>query len=211
MPEPLVADGPSRWSAWLQAAAVWLYCWREYRRVGKTMWGSEKWMKEPKYYQGLKTPELARECFRDSVFATEILKYREPQFGLVCHKVMHDGFAELLGRDDLWRGIIGVYEHLGGELTADADLKTVVRVSLTFEALTALYRDPAFKKQVKLPSARAVPGVGDPVPPAGTALRRRQDLPSSWGTPIARLPCSVDAGRTANTRPVRCRGMAPGM
>jgi len=30
-------------------------------------------------------------------------------------------------------------------------------------------------------------------------------------TPVARLPCSVDAGRTAGTRPVRCRGVAPGM
>src|SRR5262249_47864136 len=41
--------------------------------------------------------------------------------------------------------------------------------------------------------------------------RERQDLPSSRGTPIARLPCSVDAGRTAGTRPLRCRSVAPGM
>jgi hypothetical protein len=41
--------------------------------------------------------------------------------------------------------------------------------------------------------------------------RKRQDLPSSWGTPSVRLPCSVDAGRTAATRPLRCRSVAPGI
>jgi hypothetical protein len=45
----------------------------------------------------------------------------------------------------------------------------------------------------------------------GLSLRKRQDLPSSWGTPLVRLPCSVDAGRTAGTRPLRCRSVAPGI
>ena len=45
----------------------------------------------------------------------------------------------------------------------------------------------------------------------GSRCRRRQDLPSSWGTPIARLPWSVDAGGTAGTRPLRRSGMAPGI
>jgi hypothetical protein len=52
------------------------------------------------------------------------------------------------------------------------------------------------------------PGVGNPVAPAGMSRRRRQDLPSSWGTPSVRLPCSVDAGRTAVTRPLQCRSVA---
>jgi hypothetical protein len=60
-------------------------------------------------------------------------------------------------------------------------------------------------------SAPQGPGVGHPVAPAGMSPRRRQDIPSSWGTPIVRLPCSVDAGRTAVTRPVRCSSVAPGM
>ena len=34
------------------------------------------------------------------------------------------------------------------------------------------------------------PGVGHPVSPAGIASRRQQDLPSSWGTSMIRLPCS---------------------
>ena len=36
-------------------------------------------------------------------------------------------------------------------------------------------------------SAPPRPGVGNPVSPAGNLPRRRQDLPSSWGTPIVRL------------------------
>ena len=47
-------------------------------------------------------------------------------------------------------------------------------------------------------SAPPRPGVGDPVAPAGIALRKRQDLPSSWRTPIVRLHMfHTDAGRTA--------------
>jgi hypothetical protein len=60
-------------------------------------------------------------------------------------------------------------------------------------------------------SAPPKPGVGDPVSPPGTSLRKRQDLPSSWGTPIVRLHMfHTDAGRTADTRPLRCCGMALG-
>ena len=45
-------------------------------------------------------------------------------------------------------------------------------------------------------SAPPKPGVGDPVSPAGDSLRKRQDLPSSWGTPIVRLHMfHTDAGR----------------
>ncbi len=61
-------------------------------------------------------------------------------------------------------------------------------------------------------SALPGPGVGHPVSPAGISLRKRQDLPSSWKIPIVRshmIPS--DSGRTAGTRPSRCRSMAPGM
>ncbi len=60
-------------------------------------------------------------------------------------------------------------------------------------------------------SAPPKPGVGDPVSPAGTSLRKRQDLPSSWRTPIVRLHMfHSDAGRIANTRPLQCRDLALG-
>ena len=47
-------------------------------------------------------------------------------------------------------------------------------------------------------SAPPRPGVGNPVSPAGMLPRKRQDLPSSWGTPIVRLHMfQSDSGRTA--------------
>ena len=55
------------------------------------------------------------------------------------------------------------------------------------------------------------PGVGHPVSPSGISLRKRQDLPSSWRTPIVRLHMlQSDSGRTADTRPLRCSCVALG-
>ena len=55
------------------------------------------------------------------------------------------------------------------------------------------------------------PGVGHPVSPSGISLRKRQDLPSSWRTPIVRLHMlQSDSGRTADTRPLRCSSVALG-
>ncbi len=53
------------------------------------------------------------------------------------------------------------------------------------------------------------PGVVHPVTPAGNLPRRRQDLPSSWRTPMIRLHMFFDSGRTACTRPIRSSSMAP--
>jgi len=54
------------------------------------------------------------------------------------------------------------------------------------------------------------PGVGHPVSPAGISARKRQDLPSSWGTPIVRLHMfQSDAGRTACTRPFTVQQRGP--
>ena len=60
-------------------------------------------------------------------------------------------------------------------------------------------------------SAPSRPGVGNPVSPAGKLTRKRQELPSSWGTPIVRLHMiQSDSGRTARTRPLRCSSVALG-
>ena len=53
------------------------------------------------------------------------------------------------------------------------------------------------------------PGVVHPVSPAGNLPRRRQDLPSSWGTPIVRLHMFFDSGRTAGTRPLASTQRGP--
>ena len=63
-------------------------------------------------------------------------------------------------------------------------------------------------------SAPPGPGVGHPVSPAGISPRKRQDLPSSWGTPIVRLHMfQSDSGRTACTRPLflQCSSVALGI
>ena len=52
------------------------------------------------------------------------------------------------------------------------------------------------------------PGVGNPVSPAGMLPRKQQDLPSSWGTSMVRLPCSkpTPAGLLAPDHGVQQRG-----
>ena len=59
-------------------------------------------------------------------------------------------------------------------------------------------------------SAPPGPGVGHPVSPAGISPRKRKDLPSSWGISMIRLHMFIDAGRTADTRPLRCSNAALG-
>ena len=50
-------------------------------------------------------------------------------------------------------------------------------------------------------------------PPPGPVVFEAETVgrPKFLGNPHFRLPCSTDAGRTAGTRPVRCRSVAPGM
>ena len=57
-------------------------------------------------------------------------------------------------------------------------------------------------------SAIARSKLGNPVSPAGISLRRQQDLPSSWGTPMIRLPCSkpTPAGLLTPDHRVQQRG-----
>ena len=52
------------------------------------------------------------------------------------------------------------------------------------------------------------PGVCNPVSPAGMLPRKQQDLPSSWGTSMVRLPCSkpTPAGLLAPDHEVQQRG-----
>ncbi len=52
------------------------------------------------------------------------------------------------------------------------------------------------------------PGVDNPVSPAGMLPRKQQDLPSSWGISMVRLPCSkpTPAGLLAPDHTVQQRG-----
>ena len=124
--------------------------WREYRRNGGTSWGSENWMKAPEYYRKLDTPALALECYdEESVFPFEVSIYNDPQFGFIHMKVMHDGFAELFQRPDMWKGLLAVYREKASKLNPDADLDTIVSASMTLDSLRVLYTMPEFKPQFK--------------------------------------------------------------
>src|SRR5579863_3302559 len=60
-------------------------------------------------------------------------------------------------------------------------------------------------------SAPPRPGVDDPVSPAGISLRKRQDLPSFWGTPIVRLPMFSRRRQDCLHQTMKCSSVAPGM
>lgn len=119
------------------------------KRDGKTMWGSEKWMKSPAYYASLSTTELAKECFEKPLFGIELGVHDDDRFGLQDLQIMHNGFAELFGRDDMWKGILAVYDDMSSKISPENDLMTIVAVDNNFEKMGALYRWPAFSKQVE--------------------------------------------------------------
>ncbi|MCX5676648.1 MAG: hypothetical protein NTX87_16760 [Planctomycetota bacterium] len=126
--------------------------WTNLRKAGRTRWGSEKWMKDPQYYARLDTPALAQECFSGfsgGVFANEMGIFNEPALGLESLRVFHNGFAELLSRDDMWKGILRVYDRLSSQIDPKADLPQIVRTSGELDELLKLYKLSPLKEQVK--------------------------------------------------------------
>jgi hypothetical protein len=124
--------------------------WLELRKNGKTMWGSEKWMKEPDYYRRLSTRQLIHECFERPIIGFELMKYDDANLGLLSAKTFHNGFAELLGRKDLADGIIFAFEQ-SAAMIADPtnDLPTAVRASVNIECLCTLCRLSPVRDQIK--------------------------------------------------------------
>lgn len=78
-----------------------------------------------------------------------------------------------------------------------------------FVAFAWRYHGARIVRSSRIPRAAGRPGVVDPVSPAGNLAWRRQDLPSSWGTPLVRLPMFFDPGRTARSRPLQSSSVAP--
>ena len=89
---------------------------------GETLWGSEKWVKDSAYYQSLDTCRLAEECFK-GLFYNEMNIYDHPEAGFARLKIMHNGFAELFKREDMWKGILHAYEYLGAGLNPQGNRK----------------------------------------------------------------------------------------
>lgn len=121
--------------------------WRAARKAGETRWASET--KEPQYYASLDTSTLAVECFTGLRFAYEIRKFAWPSVGLNELKVFHNGFAELLERNDMWRGILAAYERLSLQIDPHTDPSEFIGASLTLDRMSTLYTLPPLKEQVK--------------------------------------------------------------
>lgn len=121
-----------------------------YKEAGATRWGSEKWMKDPHYYESLDTATLAVECFAGSRFANGMGIYSsQPQYGLASLRIYHNGFAVLLERKDMWRGMLAAYDHLAVQIDPHTNLSEFIGAADTLAEMRRLYELPPLKEQVK--------------------------------------------------------------
>jgi hypothetical protein len=123
--------------------------WSQDRASGGFLWGAKDWMASPEYYQSLDTETLILECFSRSIFAFETTIFDDPRIGIERLRAYHDGFAELFGRDDFWRGVLHLYADLTDRINLDASLSEIVRTSGHFNALYTLYLYTPLKDQIK--------------------------------------------------------------
>jgi hypothetical protein len=121
----------------------------EMKKNGETMWNAEKWMKPPEYYASLSTSTLAQQCFEKPIFGFEMGIFDDNRFGFQRLRILHNGFAELFHREDMWKGILAAYDHMSSRIVPGSDLTTIVSISVNFDEMGALYQLPAFKKQVE--------------------------------------------------------------
>ncbi|MBN2589161.1 MAG: hypothetical protein JXA96_04825 [Sedimentisphaerales bacterium] len=119
------------------------------KKNGQTRWNSQNWMKDPNYYKSLDTLKLAEECFSGSLFANEMGIYNDPAVGLESLKIFHNGFAELFNREDMWKGILHVYDVLSLKLDPKADLRQIVMASGQLDAIYKLYSFSPLREQAK--------------------------------------------------------------
>lgn len=118
-------------------------------RNGETRWPSEDWLKLASYYQGLDTETLAKECFSKPTFYIEMALYADhEEAAFVRLKVMHNGFAELFERPDMWKGILAVYGMLTSKIYPGAERGDVLFASATLDSLRELYFYYRFNAQV---------------------------------------------------------------
>jgi len=123
--------------------------WSALKANGHTRWGSQTWMKQRDYYRSLTTFDLAKECFSRSIFMNEMSIYNEPIAGFESLRMFHNGFAELFEREDMWKGVLYLLEHLSSRLTREADLKEIVTLSGHLDELRKLYILSPLRQQVR--------------------------------------------------------------
>lgn len=161
----------------------------ELKRNGRQLWNSQQWMKEPSYYRALDTSKLAEECFGRSVIAFELTKYTDPAFGLQCVRIMHNGFAELFSRTDLWQGVLHALDRASATIAAPAsDMTQLVQAVGSIEAICTLCRLSPLREQVKGHEAAFLQAQIRVL----KRFRAKLDLPRADGSiGFFREPCSV--------------------
>lgn len=123
--------------------------WLNRKKNGYTRWGSQNWMKEPGYYKSLNTFELAEECFSQNIFYNEMSIHSKPIAGFESLRIFHNGFAELFKREDMWKGVLYLYNNLSSKLDLQADLLQIVSTCGHLDELRKLYGLSPLREQVK--------------------------------------------------------------
>ena len=120
----------------------------EMKQNGGTMWQSEKWMKSPEYYASLSTPDLGEQCFAKPTFGFEMSIFNDSRFGLQRLRILHNGFAELFAREDMWKGILAAYDNMSLKIDPGNDTIVIHSTSINLDHMWELHNLPLFAKQV---------------------------------------------------------------
>jgi hypothetical protein len=123
--------------------------WTAAKKVGVLpRWAQPDRMKPPEYYAALDTTALADACFEGGLFGNVMLLYKR-EASLENLRIFHNGFAELLQRPDMWKGILQLYDKLGAKIDPQADPRQIVDASLQLDEMRNLITLPPLKDQVK--------------------------------------------------------------
>ncbi len=124
--------------------------WTAAKKAGSgPRWARPDRMKPPEYYAALDTTALADACFEGALFGNVMLLYERGDAGLENLRIFHNGFAELLQRPDMWKGILQLYDKLGAKIDPQADTTQIVSASLQLDEMRLLYLLLPLKAQVK--------------------------------------------------------------
>jgi hypothetical protein len=131
-----LAEAKIRWQQWKDSSQPLLT-------------SSERAMKEPNYYKGLDTIKLAEECFSDHYFAGQMGVYNDPVYAFENMKFFHNAFSEFFAREDMWNGILHIYDYLLPRIDPNSTRREIISTSSTFVCLCRLYLIPVFQEQVR--------------------------------------------------------------
>lgn len=110
----------------------------------------EDWELDTNYCKSLDTISLAKRCFSGPSFTVEMSAFStREEIAFMRLRISHGGFAELFERDDMWEGILAVYEMLDLKIDPNSEFKDIFHASITHDYFTNMYFFPPFKNQLK--------------------------------------------------------------